>query len=191
MFQELLLRSSYVLVCFCPRNVLECRSGLRVFTMLVLYCFLWLRVLFTCRNLQVLPLGHGNLLDLIYIVFSLHINCLPLFAIMVHLSQSLKALITAALLSHVVVCHPGHDLTQEIAQRNAFYQNSKRDLTHCNDFLRKRGMDDKQRKRRQAAIEKARVERGLPQSQYLQAQPAITELIDFQSAISLTVTLPV
>src|ERR1035441_4690450 len=33
--------------------------------------------------------------------------------------------------------------------RDAFYKNSKRDLSHCNDSLRKRGMENKQAKRRQ------------------------------------------
>ena len=82
---------------------------------------------------------------------------------MVFLTSAIKTLITAALL-HEAIAHPGHDLTQELAERNAFYKNSKRDLTHCNHLLRKRGTEDKQRKRRQAAIEKARAERGLPQS---------------------------
>jgi len=85
---------------------------------------------------------------------------------MVYLSQALKALIAVAVLNDAVVAHPGHDLNQEITERNDFYKNSKRDLTHCNDALKKRGMEDKQRKRRQAAIEKARAERGLPQSQH-------------------------
>ena len=71
---------------------------------------------------------------------------------------------TIVLLSQSTIAHPGHDLAQEIAQRNAFYQNSPPDLTHCTDLLRKRDMEDKQRKRRQAAIEKACAERGLPQS---------------------------
>jgi hypothetical protein len=85
---------------------------------------------------------------------------------MVSLSQSFKAFITVVLLGQAVVCHPGHDISQEIAERNAFYKTSTRDLTHCNEFLRKRGVEDNQRKRRQAAIEKARAERGLPQSQF-------------------------
>ncbi|KAH8587767.1 Intradiol ring-cleavage dioxygenase [Bisporella sp. PMI_857] len=75
---------------------------------------------------------------------------------MVYPSQAFKALATAALLSQSVIAHPTHDLTKEIAERNAFYKNSRRDLTHCKDFLHKRGIEDKQRKRRQAALEMAR-----------------------------------
>jgi hypothetical protein len=81
--------------------------------------------------------------------------------IMVCISQALKTLLTASILTQVIA-HPGHDLTQEIAERNEFYKTSKRDLSHCNVVLKKRGMEDKQRLRRQAAIEKARAERGLP-----------------------------
>jgi protocatechuate 3,4-dioxygenase beta subunit len=73
---------------------------------------------------------------------------------LLYLSSAVKALFTAALLSETIA-HPGHDLTAEIAQR---------DLTHCSGSLRKRDNEDKQRKRRQAAIESARAKRGLPQS---------------------------
>lgn len=85
---------------------------------------------------------------------------------MVCISFALKTLITTAFINQVIA-HSGHDLTQEIAERNAFYKHSKRDLTHCNSYLGKRGMEDKQRLRRQAAIEKARSERGLPQNKLL------------------------
>lgn len=85
---------------------------------------------------------------------------------MVRLSQLFKALSTAALLLQTGDCHPGHDVSQEIAERNTFFKTAKRDLNHCSESLRKRGVEDKQRKRRQVAIEMARAERGLPQSQY-------------------------
>jgi hypothetical protein len=86
---------------------------------------------------------------------------------MVYLSQAFKAAVTVALLSQLVIAHANHDINQEIAERNAFYKNSKRDLTHCNDLLSKRGMDNKQAKRRQAALEAARAKRGLPQSEFV------------------------
>jgi hypothetical protein len=75
-------------------------------------------------------------------------------AIMVYLSQAFKAAVTVALLGHSVIA-------------NAFYKNSKRDLTHCNDLLRKRGMENKQAKRRQAALGAARAKRGFPQSEFV------------------------
>ena len=59
--------------------------------------------------------------------------------------------------------HPGHDLTQEIAERSAFIQNSKR-ASNCDVALRKRGIDSKQQERRRRAIQEARAARGLPQS---------------------------
>jgi hypothetical protein len=96
-------------------------------------------------------------------------------AIMVYLSQAFKAAVTVALLGHSVIAHANHDINQEIAERNAFYKNSKRDLTHCNDLLRKRGMENKQAKRRQAALEAARAKRGLPQSEFVPADSPNTK----------------
>lgn len=87
-----------------------------------------------------------------------------LLANMIYIAQAIKALATAAIFSQVASAHPGHDVSQEIAERNDFYKNSKRDLSHCSEALKKRGQDEKQRTRRQAAIEKARAARGLPQS---------------------------
>jgi hypothetical protein len=75
-----------------------------------------------------------------------------------------KTIVLALLLGQTVVAHPGHDIDQEIAERNEFWKNSKRDLTHCNDPLRRRGIENKSRQRRAAAIAKVRAERGLPQS---------------------------
>lgn len=74
-----------------------------------------------------------------------------------------RAVVVAALLSRTLA-HPGHDLTQEIAERNEFLQHSKR-ASNCDVALRKRGIDSKQNERRQLAIEQARAARGLPQSE--------------------------
>lgn len=61
-----------------------------------------------------------------------------------------------ALLSSVLA-HPGHDLTQEIAERRAYLSSIKRtDLSHCASKLKARGVDKRNVERRQAAIEKAR-----------------------------------
>jgi hypothetical protein len=83
---------------------------------------------------------------------------------MVHFSKAFVAAVAAFMVTQVVA-HPGHDIDQEIAERSAFLKNSaKRDLSHCSSSLRKRGIEDDSIKRRQAAIEKARAERGLPLS---------------------------
>jgi len=84
---------------------------------------------------------------------------------MVYFSKKFILADTAVYLSQVFA-HPGHDITEEIEERNAFYQNSKRDLSHCNAALRTRGIENRQQKRRQAAVEQARVARGLPPGQY-------------------------
>ncbi|OBT84799.1 hypothetical protein VE02_06930 [Pseudogymnoascus sp. 03VT05] len=81
---------------------------------------------------------------------------------MVYFSKTFVAAV-AAILATQVVAHPGHDISQEIAERNAFLKNSaRRDLSHCADSLRKRGVEDASIKRREEATAKARAERGLP-----------------------------
>lgn len=84
---------------------------------------------------------------------------------MVHFSKTFIAAV-AAILATQVVAHPGHDISQEVAERNAFLKNSaRRDLSHCASSLRKRGVQDASIKRREEAIAKARAERGLPLSE--------------------------
>ena len=80
-----------------------------------------------------------------------------------HLSQALIAL-SAATFFDQAFAHPGHDIREEISERNEFFKNNKRNLDHCSNSLKKRGMQDSQQKRREAAIAKARAERGLPES---------------------------
>ena len=96
---------------------------------------------------------------------------------MVHLTQITQALFTITLLGHQVLSHGAHDLSAEIASRHAFFQHSKRDLSHCSESLRKRGLQDKQLVRREAAIEKARATGGLPESEYTQ----ITNQVKYNS----------
>ncbi|KAI1631627.1 aromatic compound dioxygenase [Biscogniauxia mediterranea] len=67
-----------------------------------------------------------------------------------------------ALLSSSVIAHPGHDLTQEIAERREFLSSVKRtDLTHCAEKLKARGVTERNVARRSAMLEKARAKRGL------------------------------
>ncbi|KAI0411656.1 Intradiol ring-cleavage dioxygenase [Xylaria grammica] len=67
-----------------------------------------------------------------------------------------------ALFSASAVAHPGHDLTQEIAERRDFLGSVKRtDLSHCASKLKARGVDKRNVARRNAAVEKARAKRGL------------------------------
>ena len=80
-----------------------------------------------------------------------------------HFSQALIVL-TAAALFDQALAHPGHDIREEVEERNAYFKDTKRNLDHCSNALKKRGMEDFHQKRREAAIAKARAERGLPQS---------------------------
>jgi len=67
-----------------------------------------------------------------------------------------------SLLTSSVLAHPGHDLTQEIAERREFLGSVKRaDLSHCAAKLKARGVDKRNVARRTAALEKARAKRGL------------------------------
>jgi len=80
-----------------------------------------------------------------------------------HFSQALIVL-GATTFFDQAFAHPGHDIREEISERNEFFKNSKRNLDHCSGALKKRGMQDFQQQRRSAAIANARAERGLPQS---------------------------
>lgn len=67
-----------------------------------------------------------------------------------------------ALLSSGVIAHPGHDLTQEIAERRAFLGSVKRaSLSHCASKLKARGLTQRNVERRTAALNNARAKRGL------------------------------
>ncbi|KZL74848.1 intradiol ring-cleavage dioxygenase-like protein [Colletotrichum tofieldiae] len=66
-----------------------------------------------------------------------------------------------ALLSGVVA-HPGHDLTEEIAERRAFLSTIKRaSLGHCADKLAARGITARNVARRVAQVEQARQKRNI------------------------------
>lgn len=61
-----------------------------------------------------------------------------------------------------VSAHPGHDISQEIAERREFLSSIKRsDLSHCAEKLKARGVNKRNVERREAALQKARAKRGL------------------------------
>jgi hypothetical protein len=53
--------------------------------------------------------------------------------------QLITPLLAAAVLTSNVVAHPGHDIRAEMAERAAFMQTSKRDLSHCAAKMKARG----------------------------------------------------
>lgn len=72
-----------------------------------------------------------------------------------------KAATGLALLA-TAIAHPGHDVTQEAAERRDFLNSVKRtSLSHCADKLRARGTKARNVARRQAQVENARQKRGL------------------------------
>lgn len=73
---------------------------------------------------------------------------------------------TRSFLSFVLLglsqAHPGHDLTQEIAERRSFIAASgATTLDHCTDKLRARGIEARNVARRLKSVEKARSAMGL------------------------------
>jgi hypothetical protein len=65
-----------------------------------------------------------------------------------------------AVLSSGVLAHPGHDVTQELAERREFLGSVKRSsLSHCAATLKARGVDKRNVARRTAMLEKARAKR--------------------------------
>jgi hypothetical protein len=60
----------------------------------------------------------------------------------------------AALVSSVFA-HPGHDATEEIAERAAFMKANKRDLSQCSEQMRKRGLEQRAVHRRAAKMKQA------------------------------------
>lgn len=67
----------------------------------------------------------------------------------------LPSLITAVLATAAVSAHPGHDLSAELAEREAaLSQYAYRDLSHCADKIRERGLEARSVARRNALVEK-------------------------------------
>ncbi|KAK8145831.1 hypothetical protein G3M48_003951 [Beauveria asiatica] len=70
------------------------------------------------------------------------------------------ALFAAA--SGIANAHPGHDLSEEIAERHLFLRSVRRaTLAHCADKLKARGVEAANIARRSAAVEKKRAARGI------------------------------
>lgn len=67
-------------------------------------------------------------------------------------------------LLNFVSAHPGDNVKAEAAVRAAYLRNipvQSRSLTHCTDEFRKRGIDDTNFARREAAVHQLRKQRGL------------------------------
>jgi len=73
-------------------------------------------------------------------------------------------IIAAAVLASNVVAHPGHDIRAEMAERAAFMQTSKRDLSHCAAKMKARGMDKRSVARRAAIAKQERKKRSIAAS---------------------------
>lgn len=78
---------------------------------------------------------------------------------MVRISQAIA--VTSVLLGSVLA-HPGHDISEEVKERNAYMSSLRtRDLSHCADSLKKRGHAKRFASRRAEKAQRLRKERGL------------------------------
>jgi hypothetical protein len=79
-----------------------------------------------------------------------------------------------------VIAHPSHDIRAETAERTAFMQTSKRDLSHCAAKMKARGMDKRSVARRAAVANDARKKRSIAYSASLSLQTShfITRELD-------------
>ena len=73
-----------------------------------------------------------------------------------------KSLAAFAALVSLSFAHPGHDVREEAAERREFINTIQRkDLSHCADTLRARGVEARNIARRSAAVEEARASKGI------------------------------
>ena len=59
-----------------------------------------------------------------------------------------STVLAGALASAGIMAHPGHDATQEMAERRAFFENRPRDLSHCAEKLKRSGLQRRAAARR-------------------------------------------
>ncbi|KAL5315296.1 hypothetical protein ACEPPN_016163 [Leptodophora sp. 'Broadleaf-Isolate-01'] len=91
--------------------------------------------------------------------------------------QLITPLIAATVLATNVYAHPGHDMQAEIAERAAFMATAPRDLSHCAEKLKMRGLDKKNVARRAAMAKDARKKRSISEdSPYLRVRDAASVL---------------
>lgn len=72
-----------------------------------------------------------------------------------------SSLLSAGLLAAVAVAHPGHDHHAEMAERRAMLQHSRRDLSHCAEKLKARGIEARNVQRRAQMAASLMKKRGL------------------------------
>lgn len=73
----------------------------------------------------------------------------------------LSFLVATLLASSAVIAHPGHDVTEEAAERAEFFKRNPKTLRSCTSALRKRGQDSTNVARRRALADDLRKRRGL------------------------------
>ncbi|KAL2211050.1 aromatic compound dioxygenase [Sarocladium strictum] len=73
-----------------------------------------------------------------------------------------SCLVALATFLSAVHAHPGHDISEEVAERRHFVNSiHRKDLSHCAESLRARGVEARSIARRSAAVEEARARRGV------------------------------
>ncbi|KFY44050.1 hypothetical protein V494_01674 [Pseudogymnoascus sp. VKM F-4513 (FW-928)] len=92
-------------------------------------------------------------------------------------------IVASAFAASSVLAHPGHDTRHEIAERAAFMKNSKRDLSHCAEKLKARGLEARAIQRRSAIAKDVREKRGLSTSEY-RKRPSLAPLTIVQAPLT-------
>ena len=72
--------------------------------------------------------------------------------------------LVASILATGILAHPGEDHSAEAEERAAFTKFSKKDLSHCTEKIKARGIEARALARRAATAQKARQKRGLSTS---------------------------
>ncbi|CAL3968933.1 unnamed protein product [Diplocarpon coronariae] len=93
--------------------------------------------------------------------------------------QFTTSLVVLSVLSTNVFAHPGHDIGEEIAERAAYMQHAKKDLSHCSAKLKARGIDKSSVARRAATVKESRKKRSIPEdAPYMKARDVTEVLAD-------------
>lgn len=83
-------------------------------------------------------------------------------------------LTSVALAASFVAAHPGHDISQEIREREIALRSLPPNLAHCAEKMRKRGITADAGKRRAQLAKFAREERGLNVGKQREIYPILT-----------------
>lgn len=116
-------------------------------------------------------LRKGSLVFLFLTTISAFASSNQLIPITMHFSTLFTSV---ALAASFVAAHPGHDISQEIREREIALRSLPPNLAHCAEKMRKRGITADAGKRRALLAKFAREERGLNVGKQQSINPILT-----------------